>query len=530
MSSLKQHISLVCLFLLITAGACGDDDPATSNGDPTNDTQNVRDLSGSDASTDTGVADVAPETVEEPTVDLTVETGVDLVEEEIFEGEICDNGIDDDDDGAIDCRDDDCDCEVCTDLIDNNDDDLIDCNDPDCSDEDVCPEYCQNLVDDDGDGLVDCDDEECASTTRCDSDPTPIDTYTFDSPVSYFNYLQYPPAEVPCCFDYNEFPGIDNGLNAILSVLSTITPYDAQWNMDYVVYRGTVALLLEWPTLDGPLTESTDVDFNLFRGMPTDPVPTTRYDDPIYSDEAVPPSPWGDGNGLFQIMRESFDVLGPRIRFEENELVLIPDGGIPDIPWTEAYDGYYFLEGGPHFMSITIPIDALGLDLSMTLNQARIQMVLDSVDHPADGDDPAWTEYVTIPHFENGADVGGGRLGGYVFAKDLFDFINLGADGCACAKDSAFFDGEPLLEHREQLPGPNYWVSPCNTTWDTSACNVDDHGDLCGNLSTLCSAIVLLPEVCDVDANKNGVDEAISVGLFFDIVGARWDDPIIYTP
>lgn len=48
--------------------------------------------------------------------------------------------------------------EVCDDGVDNDGDDAVDCADDDC---DPCPELCGNGVDDDADALIDCDDEDC---------------------------------------------------------------------------------------------------------------------------------------------------------------------------------------------------------------------------------------------------------------------------------------------------------------------------------------------------------------------------------
>ena len=93
--------------------------------------------------------------------------------------EICDNGIDDDRDRAIDCDDTDCaDAPACTGIgqpeICNNglDDDLdgaIDCVDIDCLEDASClpEEICDNGTDDDRDGAVDCDDTDCADAAAC---------------------------------------------------------------------------------------------------------------------------------------------------------------------------------------------------------------------------------------------------------------------------------------------------------------------------------------------------------------------------
>ncbi|MDA3862262.1 MAG: hypothetical protein PF689_00165 [Deltaproteobacteria bacterium] len=90
--------------------------------------------------------------------------------------EICDNQIDDDNDGYIDCNDNDCanntlcnqNTENCTNSLDDDDDDLIDCNDPDCSDHEAClAEICDNGIDDDNDTYLDCEDQDCFDSDHC---------------------------------------------------------------------------------------------------------------------------------------------------------------------------------------------------------------------------------------------------------------------------------------------------------------------------------------------------------------------------
>jgi len=77
------------------------------------------------------------------------EVSIDGSQSTIPANELCDNGSDDDGDGAIDCDDSDCfeepvcqtEVENCIDGQDNDSDDLVDCEDPDC--EDYCTtKYC----------------------------------------------------------------------------------------------------------------------------------------------------------------------------------------------------------------------------------------------------------------------------------------------------------------------------------------------------------------------------------------------------
>ncbi|RME00250.1 MAG: lamin tail domain-containing protein [Deltaproteobacteria bacterium] len=76
--------------------------------------------------------------------------------------EVCDDGIDNDCDGDIDCADSDCldaIVETCDDGIDNDCDGMTDCEDPDCLN--VIVEDCSDEVDNDCDGKTDCEDENC---------------------------------------------------------------------------------------------------------------------------------------------------------------------------------------------------------------------------------------------------------------------------------------------------------------------------------------------------------------------------------
>ena len=95
--------------------------------------------------------------------------------------EICNDGIDNDGDGFIDCADANClgtpECSlqsesICDDSIDNDSDGLIDCADPDCAGIGLCgPEglasTCSDGIDNDGDGLIDCADPGCAKNRAC---------------------------------------------------------------------------------------------------------------------------------------------------------------------------------------------------------------------------------------------------------------------------------------------------------------------------------------------------------------------------
>ena len=90
------------------------------------------------------------------------------------EGEVCDNEIDDNNNGKIDCDDESCKTHpacmetVCDDGKDDEGDGLVDCDDPDCKTNPACMEtVCDDGKDDEGDGLIDCDDPDCEKNWRC---------------------------------------------------------------------------------------------------------------------------------------------------------------------------------------------------------------------------------------------------------------------------------------------------------------------------------------------------------------------------
>lgn len=102
--------------------------------------------------------------------------------------EFCNDGIDNDCDGTVDCADNECmgteTCapenrpEVCNDGIDNDGDRKVDCADSDCYRDPECPRStgrrlegirgtCSDGADNDEDGLVDCADPDCVRNKRC---------------------------------------------------------------------------------------------------------------------------------------------------------------------------------------------------------------------------------------------------------------------------------------------------------------------------------------------------------------------------
>jgi hypothetical protein len=93
--------------------------------------------------------------------------------------EVCNDGVDNDCNGKIDCADPSCigspsckqcTAEICTDGKDNNCDGKIDCADPACAFDPSCApmmEICDNGIDDDHNDKIDCDDAACFTNPYC---------------------------------------------------------------------------------------------------------------------------------------------------------------------------------------------------------------------------------------------------------------------------------------------------------------------------------------------------------------------------
>lgn len=98
----------------------------------------------------------------------------------------CNNQMDEDNDGKVDCDDSDCArdpacnqvaMEICGNNIDDDNNGKTDCDDPVCAVQAECKdalpkESCENGIDDDGDGQADCLDTDCANQSVCMDGPT----------------------------------------------------------------------------------------------------------------------------------------------------------------------------------------------------------------------------------------------------------------------------------------------------------------------------------------------------------------------
>ena len=99
----------------------------------------------------------------------------------------CNDGIDNNDDGAMDAQDSNCDSALddtemtgCEDEEDNDGDGWVDFEDPDCEEGLVEVGFgdteCNDGVDNDGDGLIDADDDQCDIAIHIKEEAPPVKT------------------------------------------------------------------------------------------------------------------------------------------------------------------------------------------------------------------------------------------------------------------------------------------------------------------------------------------------------------------
>ena len=470
----RMKYDRILLALLLAGGlaACGDDS----------------DGSGETGETDTGVDTGAGDTGETDTgeTDAGEDTGGGG-EDTSTDPEICDDGIDNDEDGDIDCDDSDCetaepclvDPEICDDGIDNDEDGAIDCDDSDCAlDADACPT---------GECEPACEgDQECIGGGCVD--PQTVDTYEPADLWSYLSRLQVPEngSDVECCYNFDSDPEIDNNLDDLLPLVASLAG-DVQVLIDDAFADGSIVLLAEyreWP-------ETVPGDARLHFWLGTNDLDGDGENDQDYDTELAA------GMGTFRAENESFSDYGSFIQFN-----------------AATWDGS-MLATEPSIFRLSIPLAGLidGLDdftITLEILAARIEADLD-------GDSP--TTSVNVESADDGETYGGAKLGGVLPLDQIFGQLDEVLRTCTCAAE---IDGSsPVIVYGDE-PGPRYSVACAEPAYDTSACEDQICGEILPQLCSFAGVVANLP-LADIDTNGNGVFDAISVGARITMVDAMID-------
>ncbi|MBU1222086.1 hypothetical protein KKF34_13770 [Myxococcota bacterium] len=187
----------------------------------------------------------------------------------------CDDGIDNDNDGFIDCNDQDCfetqacnPVEICNDGIDNDNDGFTDCKDADCDNECDDREICNDETDNDNDGYIDCDDQDCLGHEHCEK-PAEICDDGIDNDDDGYTDCE----DTDCADDCGPVlehcgDGIDNDGDGFIDCADPDCAQDTQ-------YCGAG---MEWDCTDGldndgdGLTDCEDTDCYYLGYCPCDPI------------------------------------------------------------------------------------------------------------------------------------------------------------------------------------------------------------------------------------------------------------------
>jgi len=134
---------------------------------------------------------------------------------DIVVDEACDDGVDQDLDGLVDCFDSDCAytaacAEDCTNGVDDNGNGAVDCFDyPYCVDAPACHETnCTNGIDDDGFGDIDCNDSDCVTEPACAESCTNGVDDNGNGAIDCLDYIYC--YDAPVCHESSCTNGIDD--------------------------------------------------------------------------------------------------------------------------------------------------------------------------------------------------------------------------------------------------------------------------------------------------------------------------------
>lgn len=471
---MKKFWFIMALSASVGLVACGDD--ADSSTDPTPDAGTTEDVVDSDTPME-----------EDGMVGEDTTTGEDATEEDTTvepPAEVCDDGEDNDEDGATDCEDTDCAAAAncveagnCADEIDNDGNGDTDCDDAACADDEACAEC--------GEGTI------FVNGNCVDTGLTP-ETYVPSDFVSYVNTLAIPQSgtDAECCFDFNGDGEVDNALSSLVDLLGGLAgDIDVETLINDALSEDDIAILMEWTRW---AADPSEADFSLW--LASNDVDGDGAPDQDFADRVA-------GDGIFVLETESFDAdngTGSFIQFNRT-----------------SYEGTA-LDAGPSRFELSIPIPGIFEEpLELTIENARITGDMEETDGAI----------ASIPETldTDGEDVtyGGAELGGVVLLDQVFGILDDLARDCSCVDG---IDGSSaVLEFGDN--GETYTAACVQTPGDASACTEDD-GILCEQLSLVCTFAGSIPSlVADVDVDNNGVDDALSVGLRLGWVGASLADP-----
>lgn len=263
--------------------------------------------------------------------------------------------------------------------------------------------------------------------------------------------------EEPCCFDYNGDGAPDNALGGILGLLG-----DVNASIQEGIDSGSIVIALEHAGL-------------------------TSFD---------------GGDFTVNFWLASWDGITAIDPAGGNTIVIDP-AAIDAGTQPQAYVPGAVLAGtdvtaGPG--TIALSIDLLGAPISLTISGARISAQVNTA----------------ASSLENGVALTDGKIGGYVKLEDLFTAVNAYAGTCTCLGLPAQTD--LITWDPATLTGSCATVSAVNL----EACETEGNSGCATLGGTMCGTLLnLAPGLADVDADKDGTEDSMSIGATFTAVGAK---------
>lgn len=340
-----------------------------------------------------------------------------------------------------------------------------------CDGAGTCASTCDPLLCLECDGAGGCV-TTCTSGTVCDGAGacelgcTEPDGYCAGSVVSS---IVVP--ESDCCFDFDDDGFPDNGVALAADVLGAAAGIDLEdlnRAIDEALREGGLALLLEYVGVDNT-DDDLYLDLNFYVGADTD-------DPPNHSDDFTGWEP-------FRVLPESLN-----------------EEGVSRYPFVAARITDGLLVAGPGRVVLPVRYDTYAIDLRVVLEYAFLEATIQ-------------------PSGTMGYRLLDGRLGGYITGEVAVQAFNdYMADNCGClGLGGAMVSRDTTTEQWVCAPEPD--VHTCD--------DVDLVESRCAPLAGLCqTGIGALLLAMDLDLDKDGRDDAVSLGAHFTAVGADLLPPL----
>jgi hypothetical protein len=411
--------------------------------------------------------------------------------ERIIPPESCTGGVDEDEDGDIDCEDLDCSAS-------------LNCADTGCG---VCPASTE-CVDDRGCFTAAVSPEDYVTSTRWAYVAGTVLGESIPAGESFTeDQVRRGESAGVCCFDVDGDGTVDNGAGALNETLSALAGDPGELIMGAIMDED-LSVLVEYRR---GFSVSGQASLHFFSG--TNDIDGDGLADQDYDTRA-------DGRGSFWILPESFGPRGSRAQLNRSTWAALSGRyeGIGESPFFMPASAIVMgLNPGSLFSSLSAGSSGFDLGGAVEVRGLRVEADLEV----------ARPNRSLVFDYGDGLSYGGLRIGGYVLLDDTFRGLAVAIESCTCAVGNT--TGEPpsmTFGEGVNPRSPTRYGIICNdTSFDVSECAAENV--ICENLSLICSTGAQLYSTLslgDLDTNGNGIDDAMSFGAYLTLVPATIAD------